>query len=51
MDLRAPWSATERLRAPAVSVKAGMDNERTRLGLNTGSEELDEDEGRIRTRK
>ena len=51
MDLRAPWSATERLRAPAVSVKAGMDNERTRLGLNTGWEELDEDEGRIKTRR
>lgn len=32
--MRAPWSATERLRAPAVSVKAGMDNERTRLDLD-----------------
>jgi hypothetical protein len=34
--MRAPWSATERLRAPAVSVKAGMDNERTRLDLDSG---------------
>src|SRR5258708_36337823 len=51
MDLRAPWSATERLRAPAVSVKARMDNERTRLGLNTVCEELEEDEGRIKTRR
>src|SRR6266700_1097058 len=34
--MRAPCSATERLRAPAVSVKAGMDNERTRLDLDPG---------------
>ena len=35
----APCSATERLRAPAVSVKAGTDSEKTRLGLDPGSEE------------
>jgi len=46
MTLRAPCSATERLRAPAVSVKVGMDNERTRLGLlDLGSEEEYEEEG------
>jgi hypothetical protein len=39
--MRAPCSATERLRAPALSVKAGMDNEKTRL-------DLDPDFGRIR---
>lgn len=32
--MRAPCSATERLRAPAVSVKGGMDNEKTRLDLD-----------------
>jgi hypothetical protein len=32
----APCFATERLRAPAVSVKAGMDNDMTRLGLGSG---------------
>ena len=37
--LHAPCSATERLRAPAVSVKAGTESERTRLGLDPGSEE------------
>ena len=45
MRLRAPCSATERLRAPAVSVKVGMDNEKTRLGLlDPGSEENDKEE-------
>ena len=32
----APCFATERLRAPAVSVKAGMDTDMTRLGLGSG---------------
>ena len=45
MRLRAPCSATERLRALAISVKVGMDNERTRLGLlDPGSEENDDEE-------
>ena len=45
MRLRAPCSATERLRALAISVKVGMDNEMTRLGLlDPGSEENDDEE-------
>ena len=43
--LHAPCSATERLRAPAVSVKAGTDSEITRLGLDPGSEEDGDEEG------